>query len=78
MGRASFSSFCPYPVLYRDFFHFKQICYDRFVFTNFFPPHILQSEFLTENESVPVLMTFCPFFCNIHGCQIQHFQEAVI
>ena len=26
----------------------------------------------------PVLTVACPFFCNVHHCQIQHFEQTVI
>lgn len=41
-------------------------------------PAVLQNRFQVGNKSVPVLTVTCPLFGNVHGCQIQHFQQTVI
>lgn len=39
---------------------------------------IFKIDFQLRTDLSPVLTVSCPFFRDVHGCQIQHFQKAVI
>jgi len=47
-------------------------------FTGCVLPDVLQNKSPAGNESAPVLTVSGPFLCDIHSCQIQHFQKTVI
>ena len=77
-GQSRFSGFCPYLHYTVVFRHVNKTCLKLTALQ--VPPcqTFFKINFKLGMDLSPVLPVSGPFFRDIHGCQIQHFQKAVI
>ena len=77
-GQSRFSGFCPYLHYTVVFRHVNKTCLKLTALQVPSCQTFFKVNFKLGMNLSPVLPMASPFFRDIHGCQIQHFQKAVI